>query len=128
MHVKEIQAVLQKARDAWMVGDADAIAQLFAPDGELIVPGQRWQGQADIRAAVIKFAASSVNVQIQIQRILIEGEQAVVEWTWEDTDKNTGRRNRAEDAIVVDFKDGLIARWREYIDSETPKAQLRADR
>lgn len=122
MQMQEIQAVIQKARDAWMAGDADAVAQLFVPDGEFIVPGQRWQGQSDIRAAVVEFAASSANVQIQIQRIIVEGDQAVVEWTWKDTDKKTGRQNQAEDAIVVDFKDGLITRWREYIDAKTPTA------
>lgn len=123
MQVEDIQAVIVKARDAWMMGNADAVAQLFAPEGEFIVPGQCWRGQREIHQAVTEFVASSSDVQIEIQRILVDGEQAVVEWTWEDTDRKTGQRNRADDAIVVDFKDGLIRRWREYIDSKTPSGR-----
>ncbi len=71
-----------------------------------------------------EFAATH-SVKIEIQQILIEGDRTVVGWFWEDTEKATGRHQKAEDAIAlgvggaiaVDFKDGKISRWREYIDN-----------
>lgn len=60
-------------------------------------------------------------MNIQIHRILIDGHRAVVEWSWQEMEKATGKHSQAEDAIVIHFKDGLIQRWREYIDLESLK-------
>lgn len=116
----DIRTLIEQAKDAWVARDADALAQLFAADGELIVPGERWLGQAKIRAEIARFAQHYSSVKIDIRRIIVEGNQAVVEWHYEDTEKATGLRNKADDAIVVDFKNGKISRWREYFDQQTP--------
>lgn len=116
---QNIRVLIKQARDAWVARDANAITQLFAPDGELIVPGKRWQGQAEIQQEVSRFAQQSTDVKIEIRRIIVEGNQAVVEWYYEDTEKATGLRHKADDAIIVDFKDGRISRWREYFDNKT---------
>lgn len=120
---QDMRILLHQARDAWVAQDADALAELFTPDGELIVPGQRWQGQARIRAEVIRFAQKYSDVKIDIRRIIVEGNQAAVEWYYEDTEKATGLRNKGDDAIMVDFKEGRISRWREYFDTKTPAAR-----
>lgn len=115
-----MRSAIKQARDAWVRQDAEALAQLFTPDGELIVPGSRWRGQTQIRAEVSRFAQQYSEVQIDIQRIILAEDSAVVEWHYEDTEQATGRRNKADDAIVVDFKDGRIERWREYFDTQPP--------
>lgn len=120
MKKQEIRTLIEKARDAWVAQDADTLAQLFTPDGEIIVPGQKWQGQARIREEVSRFAQQYSDVKINIRRIIIENNQATVEWYYEDTEKATSRRNKADDVIVIDFKDGRISRWREYFDTKTP--------
>ncbi len=111
-----------------MTGNADAFAALFAPDGEFVVPGKVHRGQAAICEVTANFAARYSNVSIDIQRIIIDGDQAVVEWHWADTKNATGVRSTADDAIVVDFKDGRIVRWREYIDTKSPAARDAPDR
>jgi uncharacterized protein (TIGR02246 family) len=123
MKPEDIRRSIVQARDAWVARDANAIAQMFAPDGEIIVPGKRWQGQGEIRAEVARFAQQYSNVKIDIRRIIVEGNQAVVEWHYEDTENATGLRNKADDAIVVDFQDGWIYRWREYFDNQTPESK-----
>ena len=116
----QIMTLIEKARDAWVAQDADTLAQLFTPDGEIIVPGQKWQGQTKIREEVIRFAQQYSDVKINIRRIITENNQAAVEWHYEDTEKATSRRNKADDVIVIDFKDCRISRWREYFDTKTP--------
>ena len=123
MKPEEVRTLIEQARDAWVARDADAFAQMFVPDGELIVPGERWQGRAKIRAEVAHFAQQYSDVKIGIRRIIVEGNQAVVEWHYEDTENATGLRNQADDAIIVDFKDGHISRWREYFDDKTPASK-----
>ncbi|ARV57720.1 DUF4440 domain-containing protein [Nostocales cyanobacterium HT-58-2] len=120
MNKEDIRTLIEQARYAWVTQDADALIQLFTLDGELIVPGKRWQGREKIREEVTQFAQQSSDVTIEIQRIIIEGNQTVVEWYYEDTEKASGHRNKADDVIVVDFKEGQIIRWREYIDTKTP--------
>lgn len=118
---EQIRTIVRQARDSWVNGDADAFAALFTPDGELIVPGQKWVGKDAIRKAAADFTTYASNVKIDIRQIIIEGDRAAVEWYWEDTEKASGRRNRADDAIIADFVAGKIKRWREYIDSKTPE-------
>lgn len=120
---KDMRMLIEKARDAWVARDADAVAQLFTLDGVFIVPGQRWQGQARIHEEATRFAQRYSDVKIDIQRVIIEGNQAVVEWHYEDVETATGRRNRAEDVIIIDVKNGQISRWREYFDTQTPDIQ-----
>ncbi|KOP25457.1 hypothetical protein AMR41_16935 [Hapalosiphon sp. MRB220] len=116
----DIPAIIEQAKEAWVNLDGNALAKLFTPDGELIVPGHRWQGQAEISKAVSSVAQQSQDIKIDIERIMICGEQAVIEWHYQETEKTTHHRKTTDDAIVVDFRDGQISRWREYFDTETP--------
>ncbi|MGA7935654.1 MAG: SgcJ/EcaC family oxidoreductase [Kovacikia sp.] len=117
-----MEALIDQARDSWIAGNAEAFSALFAPDGEFIVPGQRWVGQEAIHRVAAEFAATHSNVEVSIHTLVLGDGQAVVEWVWKDVETATGSRTEAEDAIVVDFKAGKITRWREYIDAESPKA------
>lgn len=115
---QEIRSLIEQARNAWITRDADALTQLFTPNGELIVPGQRWQGQARIQEEISKFAQQYTEVSITIKRVIVDGNQAAVEWHYEDTEKATGKRNKADDAIVIEIKEGRISYWREYFDTD----------
>ncbi|WP_245927185.1 nuclear transport factor 2 family protein [Aphanothece hegewaldii] len=115
-----IRSLIEQAKDSWINGNAESFAALFTSDGEFIVPGNRWKGQQAIKQAAADFANNTSSVKIEIHRIIIEGNQAVVEWYWEDTAKVTGQKSPADDAIVIDFVDDKIKRWREYIDTKTP--------
>ncbi|MEH2258416.1 MAG: nuclear transport factor 2 family protein [Nostoc sp.] len=120
MNQQDMQILIEKAKDAWVAQDVDALVQLFTVDGELIVPGQCWRGQEGIQEGLTHFKQQYLDIKIDIQRIIIGASQAAVEWYYEDTEKATGLRNKADDVIVVDFKDSQISRWREYFDTQTP--------
>lgn len=116
-----IRSIIQQAKAAWIAKDVERLVNLFTPKGELIVPGQHWRGQREIRQGLEQFAQQDTAIQIELQRILIAGNQAVVEWTWKQTNPQTGEQSRAENAIVIDFQAEKISRWREYIDPKTPQ-------
>lgn len=122
MTPNQIRSIIQQAAEAWMTGNGDAFAALFLPDGEFIVPNNCWVGSEQIKQVAANFAAN-YEVKIEIRRIIVEEDLAVVEWYWEDTEKATGQCNQADDAIVVDFKLGQFSRWREYIDASSSKCQ-----
>ena len=116
------RSLIEQAANSWMKGDAKAFAAMFTPDGEFVVPGQRLVGGVAIEKIAAEFNSTHSQVRIKIQRILVDRQHVVVEWQWEDTENSTGKQTRADDAIVIDFMDGKIKRWREYIDTETLRA------
>lgn len=114
---QDIRQIVERAKNAWIDRDADALAQLFTADAQLIVPGQTWQGQARIRDEIAKFARQYTDVQITIHRTIVDGNRAAVEWHYEDMEKATGKRSQSDDAIVIEVQNGLISYWREYFDT-----------
>ena len=118
---EQIRSMIQQASEAWITGDAEAFAALFLPDGEFIVPNNRWVGPTAIRQVTADFAAQYEVTRIEIRQLIVEDERAAVEWSWEDREKATGKCNQAEDAIVINFRSGKISRWREYIDVTASK-------
>jgi uncharacterized protein (TIGR02246 family) len=116
-----LREAIEQAKRSWEEGNASTFAELFAPDGEFIVPGQRWVGPAAITTVAAGFAKDYRDVTIEIRQIITSGNRALAEWYWEDTNRSTGKRSRADDAIAVDMKAGKVVRWREYIDTQTPK-------
>lgn len=114
----QMRSLVEQARAAWVSRDVETLVQLFTADAELIVPGQRWQGQQQIRAELSQFAQQYSEVKIDIQRIIIDGNQAAVEWMYENVEQATGKCTRYEDAIILEATNGKIAYWREYFDAE----------
>lgn len=114
----EIRSIIKLATDSCMNQNAKTFASLFRNDAEMILPGHRLTGKANIQEATTTYLQSYDEIKINIQRILVEGDRAVVEWIWQSYKK--GKSDYAENAIIIDFKAGLIQRWREYTD---PKAK-----
>lgn len=114
MTPEQIRTLIHKAADAWRKGNADAFVCLFLPEGEFIMPDNCYQGTTKIREATADFM-KAYEAEIEIKRIIIDGNQAAVEWHWQQTEKTTGKTSQSDDAIVVDFQLNRIRRWREYI-------------
>jgi uncharacterized protein (TIGR02246 family) len=115
----DIHATIHRARQAWLGGDRQGFAQLFTPSGELVVPGQRWQGPQAISEAFQAFTQGHEVLAIEISNLVVQGDRAILEWYWEDRDLHTGQTSKAEDAIAIDFQGDRIQRWREYIDTKS---------
>ena len=116
-------AVLDQIR-AWEQGDAEGLANGYTLDGEIVVAGKLIKGREALRATVARFSGRHHDVKVTLHRMIFGENCAAVEYRWEDTKNETGERYRADDAVWVDFRDGLIARWREYWDNETSQLSL----
>ncbi len=117
MNRQEITELIHRQARAWEQADPQAIVADFTPDGVLISPGGRWQGHAALREAAQSFFAGASSIKVAITRILVDGDQGAVEWTWSETRKATGQRHSMDDAIIFSVRDGKITYWREYIDT-----------
>jgi uncharacterized protein (TIGR02246 family) len=119
----EMRAAILSQIRAWETGDADLLAGGFTPDGSIVVSGKVIAGREALQATVRRFSSRHSNVKVVVHRVIFGDDCAAVEYRWEDTKNETGERYLADDAVWVDFRDGLISRWREYWDNETPKGQ-----
>jgi uncharacterized protein (TIGR02246 family) len=117
MNRQEATALVQRQARAWAQANAEAIIADFAPDGVLIAPGGQWKGHDALREAIDSFFAASGDIRVNITRVLVDGNQGAVEWTWSETKKSTGKRHTVDDAIIFTVRDGKIASWREYFDT-----------
>lgn len=109
-------AIVQRQARAWEQRDAEGISGDFAPDGVLITPSGRWVGPGAVREAAESFFANATDIKVHISRIVVDGDQGAIEWTWSETDIRTGQQRTTQDAIIFMVQEAKIAYWREYID------------
>jgi uncharacterized protein (TIGR02246 family) len=117
MTIEQAQALVERQARAWEQADVAAIVADFAPDGVFIAPGGRWQGHGAIRSAAAAFFAVATDVKIVVTRVLLDGDQGAVEWTWSETRRADGHRHSVDDAIIFTLCDDKIHYWREYFDT-----------
>lgn len=111
-------ALFRKMAQAWHDQDWDTCASLFAPDGILhSVMLQPVVGRTTIHERISKLGAPNKRVTLDIGRIGVIDGVLFVERT--DVIVIDGRRGECPAMAVVEFKDGLIARWRDYYDRAT---------
>lgn len=115
---KEMTALIQRQVVNWQTGDTEAILADFAEDAHFISPGGVWRGHAAIRQAIQTFWAGVSSVEVQITRVLSDGDQGAVEWRWSEVRLSDGQRHSAEDAIIFTVNmQGKVTYWREYFDT-----------
>ena len=117
MNIQQAWALVERQARAWEQADLQAIAADFATDGILMSPGGRWQGETAIRAAAEGFFHVSTDVEVNVTRVLLDGDSGAAEWTWSETRRADGSRHRAEDAIIFLLQNDKIVYWREYFDT-----------
>jgi uncharacterized protein (TIGR02246 family) len=117
MRIEEVRSLIERQARAWERADAAAIVADFTPDGVLISPTGRWQGHQALRAAAEAAFAEVTDISITVTRVLLDGDQGAVEWTWSETNRHDGYRSTVEDGIIFELQDGKIVLWREYFDT-----------
>ncbi len=112
----EIQELVKRQAQAWSMANPDKIIADFAEDCLFIAPSLRIQGQQNVKQAAQDYFELYHNVQITIHRIIANGNQGSVEWSWSEVNRKTREISDAEDAIILEIEQGKIKYWREYIE------------
>jgi len=112
--------VLHTFGDLLARGDADGAAALFAEDAIYEEPPRPMlKGRAAIRAFIADFAARHTAARFTLGRALVDppggrGGRVAAEWRWAYTRTADGAGRLYEGISIVEFRDGLIARWRGF--------------
>jgi uncharacterized protein (TIGR02246 family) len=73
----------EQLREAFEVGDPDWAAAAYAPDAVYYEPANPpHEGRDAIRAYLNDLLKSHRNLKVDVQRLGVDGDTAIVEWTW----------------------------------------------
>jgi ketosteroid isomerase-like protein len=135
--MSETKELVERAYAAYARGDAHAMADLFAPDCEIVGPGA--PGPIRGRDALVAFLASQMkgfpDGHHTIRRTIEQGEAIAVELEFAGTHTGplpgpsgdiapTGRQVTLESCDVITVQAGKLTSWRVYLDSASLMAQL----
>ncbi|MEQ8462990.1 MAG: nuclear transport factor 2 family protein [Coleofasciculus sp. E1-EBD-02] len=114
-----ISELIQRQAQAWETADSDKLIADFAEDSVFIVPGSRFRGKQQIKAAAEDYFAQVTETKITVNTIILQGNKGAVEWIWRQRNKETGELSKVEDAIIFELDQGKITYWREYMDNKS---------
>jgi uncharacterized protein (TIGR02246 family) len=113
----EAEELLERRIHAWKLEDIEAIMADYAPSVVHVTPHGEHIGTESMREENERYLAEYTDFDVQLRRIVVEGDVAAIEWTWSDTRRADGLRKSVDDAIVFIVRDEKIAYWREYFDT-----------
>ncbi|ELR97415.1 hypothetical protein [Gloeocapsa sp. PCC 73106] len=109
-----MQIVINQAIKACVEKNARNFAALFAPKGEIILKKDYTIPRAEIETVTQTYFSTLEYIKIKIASLMIQGDRACLEWSWEDYNHETKRQNCHDNVILINFESELIRRWREY--------------
>lgn len=104
---------------AWNDGDLDAFERCAHPDVEFLLPrnlleGGSYRGRSALRRAYADAAESWDQVRVEIDELRHAKDRVVVLARNINVGKRGGPRVEQSSALVIDLRDGLVARARPY--------------
>ena len=111
--------------DAWGRGDVDAFVAIMAPDVEwrfadnfIYAEVNPLIGRDAVRQGSLRRLKTEWDgFDAEFDELLDAGDDIVALGRYVGVHKGTGRRLRAQFAHVYTVKDGLVTRWRQYVDT-----------
>ena len=109
------EETLKRFLEAFNRHDVDAIMTFFAEDCVMDTPrgphswGQRFEGRAAVREAVLARFRGIPDVRYEEDRHFVSGNRGISEWTLRGT-MTSGKRVEVRGCDVFEFRDDKIAR------------------
>ena len=116
VHDDRVRSLIQGQARAWSSEDPDAIAGAFTDPCVFRAPDLLAATPDAVRIAAVEYFREFLDTVVVVQRVIVQGDSACVEWDWTHTERATGLRSTSQDAVVVELQGEKIAYWREYID------------
>jgi len=103
-------------REAIEIGDADWAATAYAPDAVYYEPANPpHEGREDIRAYLNDLLKGHRNLQVTVERMGVDSDSAIVEWTWSFRTSDNRRVTDQAGATVIRVGPDGIRYHRDYL-------------
>lgn len=102
---------------AWNDHDAERVAACYAPDyvGEDVAQAEPQHGPAEVRRLTAFYFRAFPDLQVSVDSFIVQGDQAVLVWTWRGTHRGTfmripptGRPVTVRGSTIFTLNGGLI--------------------
>lgn len=115
-HVKDLEQLARNALAAWDALDAEAIVNSFAEDGALHpMMLEPIVGRKNLAAQVARDLKYASSCRCNIKNIAVCNETTVLVERVDEV-VNNGKKAAIPVMASMDFRDGKITMWREYMD------------
>jgi uncharacterized protein (TIGR02246 family) len=106
----------EQVREALEAGDADWAATAYAPDAVYYEPANpRHEGREDIRGYLNDLLKGHRNLRFTVERMGVDGDSAIVEWTWAFRTFDNRRVGGQAGASVIQVGPNGITYHRDYL-------------
>jgi uncharacterized protein (TIGR02246 family) len=106
----------EQIREAFEIGDADWAAAAYAPDAVYYEPANPpHEGRDAIRAYLNDLLKGHRNLVFAVERIGVDGDSAIVEWTWSFRTPDNRRVSGQAGATVIQVGANGITYHRDYL-------------
>ena len=114
--MSQYSLLINKIIQTCMEKDASAFASLFTDDAKIQLNSQTKIDKHNLEAITDDYFSGLKFIKIDILGMAINEKNnlAFIEWIWSDYNLKSNTENSHQNAIVLEFKDNLIYRWREY--------------
>jgi limonene-1,2-epoxide hydrolase len=115
----EIVALQQRhVMQGWRLGNAEVVTDSHASESVILNAWETVRGHAELCTSVGKYIQNYTDTEIELHRIVYDGQNIAVNQTWRCTNRVTGVRGGDQDLIIGVMQDGKIWYWREYFDPD----------
>ncbi len=108
--------LFERKLDAWLREDTDGYLAFWAEDmtfGSPMHP-EPIRGRDAFAALLRTWGPALRPLSMDVEHLAVAGDVVLSEWTVGLEERATGRQIRWRGMSVAEYRDGLIARWREY--------------
>ncbi|MFO1452621.1 MAG: nuclear transport factor 2 family protein [Opitutaceae bacterium] len=118
----EVLALIRQQAGSWESGDEAAFLASLHPDSVFAYPGKRLTRDGAL-VVFREWKRDFTDTRMKLHRVVIDGAQFSIEYTFATTRRSTGRRSAAGTVAVGEVRDGRLVVWKEYLDGRVSRQQ-----
>ena len=120
--VARVRDLVERQARSWETGDEAMFLATLHADAVFAYPGKR----LDVSGALKIFREwkrDFRDTKLHVRRVVIDGAQFAVEYTFATTNAATGKRTAAGTVAIGEVRDGKLWVWKEYLDGRVSRQQ-----
>lgn len=114
--------LIERQARSWETGDEAMFTVTLHADAVFAYPGKRLDVSGSLKI-FREWKRDFRDTKLHVRRVVIDGAQFAVEYTFATTNVATGKRTAAGTVAIGEVRDGKIFVWKEYLDGRVSRQQ-----
>jgi ketosteroid isomerase-like protein len=118
----QVRDLIERQARSWETGDEAMFTITLHAGVVFAYPGKRLSGAGALKV-FRDWKRDFRDTKLHVRRVVIDGTQFAVEYTFATTNGSTGKRTAAGTVAIGEVRDGKIFLWKEYLDGRVSRQQ-----